>query len=443
MIKSIKLGKIWDALHTSYWFVPTLMAISAVALAFFMLTLDQKLGSGLVKELGWIYTGGPDGARAVLSTIAGSMITVTGTVFSITIVALSLASSQFGPRLLRNFMKNIGNQIVLGTFISTFIYCLLVLRTVHGDEYEIFIPQISVTVAIILAIIGIGVLIYFIHHAAESIQADIVIAEVSEDFNRAINYLFPEKLGFRPPFLSPEPTPELLESFDNNYCTVIAYRGGYIQAIDDDQLLQVAKSHDVIIKLLRRPGHFVIKGSELVKIFPSQSVNKSLIKQINQIFILGPQRTQQQDVEFTINQLVEIAVRALSPGINDPFTAIRCIDRLSEGFCCLVEREIPSPYRYDDNHKLRIIANPVTFEGMIDAAFNQIRQYVDSSVAVRLRLLEALAEIAAHTRNNEYQDILRIHAEMINQDGLNQISEKRDLQDIQERYLTNLKKLGS
>ncbi|WP_013334674.1 DUF2254 domain-containing protein [Gloeothece verrucosa] len=440
-MKSAKLSKIWDVLHTSYWFVPTVMAISSVGLAFIMLILDQKLGSGLVKKLGWIYTGGPDGARAVLSTIAGSMITVTGTVFSITIVALSLASSQFGPRLLRNFMKDTGNQIVLGTFISTFIYCLLILRTVHGHDYEIFIPQISVTVAIILAMISIGVLIFFIHHAAQSIQADIVIAEVSNDLNQAIDSLFPGKLGHKSSLKPQQPSPELLANFDNNYSPILAQKSGYIQAVDEEKLLKIAKYHNLIIKILQRPGNFIIKGSVLVLIFPREFVNKHLIKQINQIFILGSHRTQQQDVKFTVDQLVEIAIRALSPGINDPFTAISCIDRLSQGLCRLVEREIPSSYRYDENNQLRIIANPVTFEGMVDAAFNQIRQNVSSSVAVRIRLLEALAEIAAHTDNDDYRQVLMIHSQMVNQDALERISEKRDLKDIQKRYLATLKNL--
>lgn len=417
------------------------MAASAILLAFIMLNLDQRLGSGLVKKLGWIYSGGPDGARAVLSTIAGSMVTVTGTVFSITVVALSLASSQFGPRLLRNFMKDTGNQIILGTFIATYIYCLLILRTVHGDDYEIFIPQISVSVAISLAIINSGILIFFIPHTAQSIQADFVIADVSDDLNRTINRLFPEKLGRKPSLDSQQPSLELLANFDESTCSIPARQSGYIQAIDEDELLKIAKSHNLIFQIFHRPGHFIIEGSELIKVFPGNFVNKPLIKQINNVFIIGSQRTQQQDVEMIVNQLVEIAARALSPGINDPFTAIRCIDRLSEGLCRFVEREIPSPYRYDEDNQLRAIANPVTFEGMVDTAFNQIRQYVSSSVAVRIRLLEALAEIATHTHNQNYRDVLRVHAKMIHQDGLEQVPEKRDRQDIQHRYLTTLKNL--
>lgn len=140
--------------------------------------------------------------------------------------------------------------------------------------------------------------------------------------------------------------------------------------------------------------------------------------------------------------MVEIASRALSPGINDPFTAIRCIDRLCEGLCNFVEREIPSPYRYDEDKKLRVIANPVTFKSMINLAFNPIRQYVSSSVAVRIRLLEALAEIASHTHNQEDREILMTQAKMIHQDGLEDLSAEQDHQEIHEHYLTVLKTLN-
>lgn len=280
----LKLGKIWESLHTSYWFIPTLMAISAVVLAFGMITVDHRLGEGLIKKLSWIYTGGPDGARAVLSTIAGSMIAVSGTVFSITVVALTLASSQFGPRLLRNFMQDTGNQIVLGTFIATFIYCLLILRTVRGDDYQIFIPQISVTVALILALLSIGVLIYFIHHAAESIQADVVIADVSNDLNDGIARLFPEKLGRKITHQIEDHFSDLPVNFEEKTCLICSRQSGYIQLIDEDKLLKIAKSHDLIIQILHRPGYFIIKGKELVRVYPDYSVNKSLKKRLIKSF---------------------------------------------------------------------------------------------------------------------------------------------------------------
>ena len=440
-MKNIKLGKLWDSLHSSYWFVPTLMAASAIALAFMMLSLDRAGKSGPIEKLAWIYTGGPDGARTLLSTIAGSMITVAGTAFSITIVALTLASSQFGPRLLRNFMQDTGNQVVLGTFIATFIYCLLVLRTVRGDDYNVFVPQLSVTVGIVLAIASIGVLIYFIHHASTSIQAWHVITEVGSDLDKAIDRLFPQKIGYGGAGEKRRWVEEIPVGFDREASPIFATNTGYLQAIDDDKLMKIAKSKDLLVRIKHRPGKFVVQGSELLRVWPGERVNEKLTEQLNEAFILGKQRTEQQDVEFCVNQLVEVAVRAISPGVNDPFTAIRCIDQLSAGLCRLAEREFPSPYRYDDDNNLRVIVDPVTFAKLTDDAFNQIRQYSKPDVAVRIRMLEAIAVIATHTCNKKDRAALLHHANAIERSSREEVAQECDYKDIEERYLAAVKAL--
>jgi uncharacterized membrane protein len=188
-----KLLKLWDSLRATFWLVPTLMAIMAIGLSFAMVALDEAVGNRVLEKVGWVWAGGPEGARGLLSTVAGSMITVAGVVFSITIVALSLASSQYGPRLLRNFVRDKGNQIVLGSFIATFVYCLLVLRTVRGDDGAHFVPAIAITLGMVLTLASLGVLIYFIHHVSISIQAATIIGLVSHELNEVIERLFPEK----------------------------------------------------------------------------------------------------------------------------------------------------------------------------------------------------------------------------------------------------------
>ena len=431
-MKNIKLSKFWDSLHSSYWFVPTIMAMSAIALALTMLTLDRT-GKVRIEKLGWLYTGGPDGARSLLSAVAGSMIAVAATAFSITIVALQLASSQFGPRLLRNFMKDTGNQVVLGTFIATFIYCLLVLRTIHGEDYNIFVPQISVTVSIVLAIASIGVLIYFIQHASTIIQASHVIFEVSADLDAAIERLFPEKSGHSVSEHKQQ-IREIPANSDNNARAIKATGSGYIQAIDDEKLMKIACKYKLLLRLKYRPGKFVVKGSNLVIVCPGERVNQKLTEYINDAFILGKERTEKQDVEFPLNQLVEIALRAISPAVNDPFTAIRCIDRLSAGLSDLAMRDFPSPYRYDNDNNLRVIAPGVTFAGLTDAAFNQIRQYSTSDVAVTIRLLEAIEAISPHIRNNKDRLALLRHAHMILRGSQEGVSEDLDRKDVEERY---------
>ncbi len=443
-MNNVKLSKIWDSLHSSYWFLPTIFALIAIALAFTMLWLDRQGYYGPIEKWGWIYTGGTDGAREVLSAVASSTIGVAGTAFSITIVALQLASSNFGPRLLRNFMQDTGNQIVLGTFIGTFIYSLLVLRTIRGDgdDYNSFIPQLAVTVGLLLAIASIGVLIYFIHHASTIIQVSHVIAETSADLDRAIDRLFPEKLGrgASPTRLEVEDIPA---DFEADTYGVKAKNSVYLQAIDDEELMKLAYKHDLILHLNYRPGKFVVKGSEMMMVYPRKRVTRQLLKELHNAFILGKERTEQQDVEFPIEQLVEIALRAISPAVNDPFTAIRCIDRLSAGLSHLAQRDFPSPYRYDEQKNLRVIAERVTFAGLVDTAFNQIRQYGKSDVAVTIRLLEAIATVARSTSTPKECATLLRHAEMIRRNSQQAISEELDQKDIEERYKVVEKALKS
>ncbi|MBF2050176.1 MAG: DUF2254 domain-containing protein [Elainella sp. C42_A2020_010] len=436
-----KLSKLWDSLHASYWFLPSVMVAAAIGLALLLLTLD---GTKQVNfdEWNWLYTGGPEGARALLSAIAGSMMTVAATAFSITIVALQLASSNFGPRLLRNFMQDTGNQFVLGTFISTFIYCLLVLRTIRGEDFDFFVPQLSVTVGIVLAIVSIGVLIYFIHHASTIIQASHVITEVSQDLTATIDRLFPEKLGHN----APEPTAWLKQippDFETAACSIPAKHSGYLQAIDNETLMKIACQHNLLLQIKFRPGKFMVKGCELALVYPGKRVKPQLFDLINNALILGQERTEQQDVEFPIDQLVEIALRAISPGINDPFTAVRCIDRLTDGLCQLAQRDIPSPYRFDREGQLRVIVEPISFGQLVDAAFNQIRQYSRSDAAVTIRLLEAISTIAAFTHRPDDRVALHRHAEMIYQGSREGLPEAQDRNDVEERYLRVIKALKS
>ena len=432
-MNNAKLSKLWDSLHSSYWFIPMLMALGAIGLGVIMLVLDRAGKTGPIEQFGWVYTGGPDGARAVLSAVAGSLATVIATAFSITIVALQLAASNFGPRLLRNFMQDTGNQVVLGTFIATFIYCLLVLRTIHGEDYNLFVPQLAVTVGIALAIVSIGVLIYFIHHASTIIQASHVISGVSDDFAHVIDRLFPEEIGQS--LSQPQRSiGEIPEQFERDAVLIRATHVGYLQVIDDNTLMKLATQHDLLIRLQVGPGQFIINGNALVSVYPGEKVERGLANQFRQAFILGKERTEQQDIEFPIDQLVEIALRAISPAVNDPFTAIRCIDRLSAGLSNLVQRQFPSPYRYDDAQNLRVIAQVVPFERLVAQAFNAIRQYARSDSTVTICLLAAITRIAEANRYATYQGVLRRHAEMILRGSLEGLSEEYDRQDVRQWY---------
>ena len=435
-MKHIKLSKFWDSLRASYWFLPTLMAAGAIALAFSLLALDRSESID-IGAFSWIYQGGADGARAVLSVIAGSMVTVAATAFSITIVALQLASSHFGPRLLRNFMQDQGNQIVLGTFIATFVYCLLVLRTVRGEDYQLFVPQLSVTVGVLLAMASIGVLIYFIHHASTIIQVSHVIADVSHDLEQVTNSLFPDALGHE---LDPqdESARDIPANFEAAARPVQSKETGYLQAIEDETLMRVACDENLLLQVKAYPGAFIIEGSPLAVAYPADRITHHVEKRINQAFVMGHELTKQQNVAFPIEQLVEIALRALSPGINDPFTAIRCIDRLADGLARLASRDLPSPYRYDQSHTLRVIAAPVKFETLVDTAFNQIRQYGSADTMVTGRLLAAIAAIAPFTRHFKQRYILQQHLESIWHSSQQNLNHQQDLETIEKQYHTAL-----
>lgn len=434
----------WYIARSSYWFIPAIMTVSVIVLSNITIYLDKMLlEGGWFESLGMIYTNKPEGARALLSTVAGSMITVASLVFSITIVTLTLASTQFGPRLLYNFMRDTGNQIVLGTFIATFVYCLLVLRTIRGGEESPFVPHLSTTIGVILALLSISVLIYFIHHVATSIQASNVITGVSDNLESIINASFPEKLGYEKPehrqwWITPSDIPT---SFDEESQQIVAPESGYLRKVDYETIYQLARKKDAILKILNRPGQFIVEGSPIVLAWPAYIIDKEIGKNIISAFSLGKHRTSEQDVEFAVDQLVEIAVRSLSPGINDPFTAIMCIDQLSARLCQIAERVLPREYRYDEKNQLRLIAKPTTFADILNSAFNQIRQYGRESAAVTIRLLEALIAISSCLQKEEDKSALKRHADMIMRGSENGLPEEQDREDLNKRYQALLNQL--
>ncbi|WP_339673521.1 DUF2254 domain-containing protein [Dasania marina] len=430
-----QLFKLWDRIRSSFWFIPALMAAAAVALALVSATMDKPITQWLALHFGWTFTGAAEGASAVLGVIAGSMITIGGVVFSMTLVTLSLASSQLGPRLLRSFMRDTTTQLVLGTFIATFLYCLIVLRTIRHGEDTLFVPHLSVTLGVLLAVMSVGVFIYFIHHVSVSIQANEVAARIGSKLIEGIDSLFPSQAGQEsPPPPVKLPDAAFFEAFAQEARPIGACGDGYLQFIDAETLLALAIEEDLIIQLQQRPGNFVIDSCPLALVWPGHKVTDKLIGQIQLLFVLGRQRTSGQDIEFEVNQLVEIAVRALSPGINDPFTAITCVDHLGSALCRLISRDIPSPYLHDHQYQLRVITAVDTFQGIVAAAFNQIRQYSRSSAAVSIRLLEVIAVVAGFAQRAEDRATLLLHADMIALGASEGLPEQQDRLAVEQRY---------
>jgi len=412
------------------------MACLAVALALSAVALDKAVGDDWLERLGWSYSGGAEGASLLLGSVAGSMIAIAGTVFSMTLVAMSLASSQLGPRLLRNFMRDTANQMVLGTFVATFVYCLLVLRTIRRADEVAFVPHLAVSLGVLLAMVSIGVLIYFIHHVSVSIQANEVVARVGRELEEGIGRLFPGQLGEPDCEASKAPgEAELPAAFAREASPVGAIEDGYLQLIDADALMVLASEEDLLLRLERRPGHYLVKGQTMVVIWPADRVTDALVDKLNDAFVFGNQRTATQDVEFSFLQLVEIAVRALSPGINDPFTAIACVDRLGSALCRLAGRDMPSPLRFDDHGRLRLVAPGVTFAGIVDTAFNQIRQSARSNPAVAIRMLDTIAQIAGQVQRPQDTACLLRHTDMIVRGAREAVPEAEDLLAVETCYM--------
>ncbi len=437
-----RLLNLWGSLRDSFWFVPSFMVFLAVVLSMIMLAIDRRGGLEVYPIFNFLYAGGLEGARSVLSTIASSMITVAGVVFSITMVVLTLASSQFGSRLLKNFMHDMGNQVVLGTFISTYIYCLLVLQTVHAEEEEIFVPAVSVTFAIALALINIGVIIYFIHHVSTSIQASHVIANVHVELEKTLQRLFPSELGGEYRKLEHNNINDQYKEKYQHTIKIQARDSGYLQAIAGNDLLEIAAKNNLLIELQYRPGEFIVKKNILAIVRSEEECNEEITNTIASLFFVGDQRTPEQDPEYAIHQLVEIAVRALSPGINDPYTAMTCIDRLGSSLCSLTRKDFPSPYRFDEKRVLRIIAKTVNFTGITNAAFDQIRQNSRSNVAVIIRMLEMLQKVAVQALHPEQRQAVLRQANMIERAARESLLEKNDWEDVDQRYLTLLNSLN-
>lgn len=431
----VQVFKTLDRIRSSFWFLPAAMAGGAVVLAFATVALDTPVTDWLTLNWGLTFTGGAEGASSLLGAIAGSMITIAGVVFSMTLVALSLASSQLGPRLLRSFMRDTKTQMVLGTFVATFLYCLLVLRTIRRAEEIVFVPHLSVALGVLLAVVSVGVLIYFIHHVSVSIQANEIVARVGTELIEEIERLFPESIGRGAPRIPTEPPDaDFLDSFDREARPIGSAGDGYLQFVDGDALMALAMQEDVVIRLERRPGHYVVATRPLALIWPGNRVTDQLVDRVNAAFALGNQRTSGQDIEFAVNQLVEIAVRALSPGVNDPFTAMTCVDHLGSALCRLAQRDMPSPYRHDTQDQLRVITPVFTFPDVTDAAFNQIRQYGRSSTAVTIRLLETIAVVAGSVHRSENRAALLRHARMIARGAGGGLPEDEDRQEVEKRF---------
>ncbi len=379
----------WFDIRQGLWFVPAVLTGAAVVLALVTLWLDQTFRFDRREDLRWLFGSGVDGARGVLQAIAGTMITVTALVFSITVVALQLVSSQLSPRVLRLFMADCGNQVVLGFFIGTFTYALLVVRAVRSplEDSAGFVPSLSVTVAIALALVSVALLIFFVHHAANAMRASVVIDRAAHDTLALITDLYPEGP------MKPHQTGFSTWWDAIPASTVRAQGSGYLQTIKREDLIAVAERETLTLRVDLSVGEFVLPNAPVVSVWPRDALDDDVAETIGAGLVLGPERTLQADVGFGIQQLTDIAVKALSPGINDPTTASICIDRLSEVLVRLASRIPPDEVVRGQDGRVLIILPRQSFAQLVSVAFDQIRFYGADNPEVADKLLTTLGQI--------------------------------------------------
>ncbi|MFP4508543.1 MAG: DUF2254 domain-containing protein [Spirochaetaceae bacterium] len=405
-----RLGKVRSLLRYSFWFIP---AIISLAFAILSLVLTETEFAGSLPRVEWVSSLGRQGIRDLLVMIASSMITVATTAFSIIIVALQLASGQLGPRLLRNFIKDRGNQLVFGAFLGTFVYSVLLLRRIGeegGTSPGNQVPHSAVLLAVVFGLSAVGVLIYFIHHAASSIQKDNVISRVSDELVNSLEKLYPKTIGQEPPFVSDGTAQQLprraIDSWENG-CEVSLSGGGYVQAVDAAKLMKTAVTHDLCIYLARGPGEFIYHDAVVARVVPADAVTPKVERSLRDVFILGTERTAQQDVAFVFEQLVEIALRALSPGTVDSFTAIRCIDRLADALALVARTPVPSPYRFDSSGLLRVVTQPVNFNALVTLALYPVAEAAAHHTNVMVRLFESARQIGVSCAQTHEREVLK------------------------------------
>ncbi len=425
-----KLKHLWGNLRASFWFLPSWIVAFSTVLAVGLIDVDSSGSRDWMADWPRLFGAGAAGARGMLATIAGSMMTVVGVTFSMTLMTLALASSQYTSRILRNFMRDRVTQVVLGIFAGIFTYCLIVLRTIRGGDEGGFVPSLSVAFSVVLAIGGIGTLIFFIHHIASSIQASSIIASVAQETLVAVDRLFPEKLGQEP--MDDEADSSLPPLPARNWQAVTAKRNGYLQSVDNAALLRLARDHKTIVRMDRGIGEFVVQNTALASLALENPPHEEIIAALRAAYSIDRFRTVHQDCNFGIRQLVDMALRALSPGINDTTTAVMCVDYLTAILARLASREIHSSHRYEEG-ELRVIAIGQTFARLVAESFDQIRVSAAGNVAIMLRMLGSLQTIASLATNPSRRQVLREQVECVAELAARSIESPRDRTRFENR----------
>ncbi|WP_232252779.1 MULTISPECIES: DUF2254 domain-containing protein [Rhodococcus erythropolis group] len=366
-------------IRESFWFIPAVLGVLAILLAQGLISLDHTIEERQLHTFGYFfYEVGVSGSRSILGAIGGSMLAVAATSFSITISVLATASSTYGPRLVRNFMSDRGNQVVLGVFSATFLYSLTVLRSIRSQSSDnvAFVPDIAVNVAVILAVICVAVLVYFIHHIADSIQVSTLSARVRSELVSCVDEMYPEL---------PPDNAVVVDRSDpalSGDVVISADTSGFIVTIDEPSILRHTVHHSCTVEITTAGGRHVLVGDELARV-RSGEASAELITAVRKCFSLSDARNPHQDIDFAVQQLTEMAVRALSPSTNDPYTAKNALAELAVGLVPLVQRNVIPEGRVDEQGSLRLLVYRTAPTAIVDTVFDAMRTYaVPNPIAV-------------------------------------------------------------
>jgi len=432
------LAHLSERLRSSFWGLPLLMILLAAALANILRLLDTWIDPASLTGLRWLRLRDPDSARALLSVIAGSTITVAGTVFSITVVALTLAANQFGPRLVRNFIRDRGTQASLGIFLATFVYALMTIRSIGTLGESASNYDLAVQAALLLALLSIGFLVYFIHNVAQSIQVDNIAHRINLEFHRAIEREYPETLEDE---VGSKFNPERLE-LGTGWIEIPTARSGYVQLVDRQRMVALAEEFDCCLQIRCHAGTYLHHWGSIGRIYQPPEDCDALIEGVQSALRIGSLPTSEQDIVYSVHQLSQIAVRALSPGINDPFTAYSCIDRLVEGLGTVLQRPQPPNCFSDADGHLRLVSRELEFSQLLDAALDEICEHGRANGVVMRHLLNTLSNLADVCSRRKDKEALYKYLQRLREDCQTFIKSRADLSVIEEKISATQRKLA-
>jgi uncharacterized membrane protein len=398
----------------SLWLVPTTMVVAAAALAIGLLELDATLGRP-EDPVWWLFQGNVDSARTILSVIASSLISVVAVAFSVTIVAIQQASTQFSPRILRNFTRDRGNQVVLGTYIANFVYALLVLRTVHdsSDRVDDFIPAISVTASVVLALVSLGLLVYFIHHVTRLLQVSVLLADLGKDLSGAFEHNFPDRFGL--PAGDARSGEAILEELRSHATkreiAVETARHGYLRPLQSRSIGDALRSAQMNVVVTAGIGEYLQRGQTILRVFVPRESGEPQIASLRAAFVTDESRDVKQDPMFGIQQISDIALKALSPGINDPSTAIQCVDQLGNALSVLLDREIPEHVRVLG--QCRVSFRVPVCGDFVDSAFAGVARAARTQPHVSAHLVSVVGKLIHRARRSAQLDALCAQVEEV------------------------------